>query len=133
MTHEPDVVVNSSTQPAEAPVPSIDASSVLDLPFAEAKELMMKAFEVRYLTAMLERSHGSISAAARLAHLDRSNFRRLLRRHGLRGHALEHEHEHEHEHDEEHLAPAVSQAVVRASAPRYPGSVSPLTAETRRA
>lgn len=131
MTHEPDVVVNSSTQPAQSPAPRIDESSVLDLPFAEAKELMMKAFEVRYLTAMLERSHGSISAAARLAHLDRSNFRRLLRRHGLRGHALEHEHEHEH--DEEHLAPAVSEAVVRASAPRYPGSVSPLTAETRRA
>lgn len=127
MTHEPDVVVNSSTQPARS---TVDEGSVLELPFAEAKELTMKAFEVRYLNAMLERAHGSISAAARLAHLDRSNFRRLLRRHGLRGHALEHEHEHD---EAEHLAPAVSEAVVRASAPRYPGSVSPLTAETRRA
>jgi predicted HTH domain antitoxin len=130
MTHEPDVV-SSSTLPVKTPAPSIDESSVLDLPFAEAKELTTKAFEVRYLTAMLERAHGSISAAARLAHLDRSNFRRLLRRHGLRGHALDHEHEHDLEH--EHLAPAVTAAVVRASAPRYPGSVSPLAAETRRA
>ena len=125
MTHEPDVVVNSSTQPTRT---TVDEGSVLDLPFAEAKELTMKAFEVRYLNAMLERAHGSISAAARLAHLDRSNFRRLLRRHGLRGHALEHEHD-----EAEHLAPAVSEAVVRASAPRYPGSASPLAAETRRA
>lgn len=130
MTHEPDVVVNRSTLPAGTPAPTVDEGSVLDLPFAEAKELTMKAFEVRYLTAMLERAHGSISAAARLAHLDRSNFRRLLRRHGLRGHALEHEHEHD---DAEHLAPAVTEAVARASAPRYPGSVSPLAAETRRA
>jgi two-component system response regulator HydG len=62
---------------------SDSSGALLNLPFTTAKELTVRAFERRYLTAMLEKSGGSISAAARLAHLDRSNFRRLLRHHGL--------------------------------------------------
>jgi len=59
------------------------SGSLLHLPFSAAKELTVRAFERRYLTAAMEQSGGSISAAARAAGLDRSNFRRLLRQHGL--------------------------------------------------
>jgi two-component system, NtrC family, response regulator GlrR len=40
-------------------------------------------FEKNYLTMAMERAKGSISEAARLAGLDRTNFRRLLQRHGI--------------------------------------------------
>jgi len=40
-------------------------------------------FEREYLVAILNRHDGNVSAAAREAHLDRSNFLRLLRRHRM--------------------------------------------------
>jgi two-component system, NtrC family, response regulator HydG len=49
----------------------------------EAKRRASGAFEKRYLTRAMERSKGSVSEAARLAGLDRTNFRRLLQRHGI--------------------------------------------------
>ena len=52
-------------------------------PLTEAKRKAGTAFEKRYLLAVMERSKGSVSEAARLAGLDRTNFRRLLQRHGI--------------------------------------------------
>lgn len=49
------------------------------LPYAEAKRLAMEAFERRYLTRKLEEAGGSVTKAAELAGLDRSNFRRACR------------------------------------------------------
>jgi len=49
----------------------------------EAKRRASAVFEKRYLSRVMERSHGSVSEAARLAGLDRTNFRRLLQRHGI--------------------------------------------------
>lgn len=48
------------------------------------KKRWSDSFEKEYLTASLQRHGGNVSAAAREARLDRSNFLRLLRRHGLR-------------------------------------------------
>ncbi len=50
----------------------------------------MRAFERRYLSALLERSGNNVSSAARAAGVDRSNFRRLLKQYdvargGLKG------------------------------------------------
>ena len=53
------------------------------LPFSAAKELAVAAFEKRYLKALLVRTQGNISAASRDAGLDRSNFRRVLKKHDL--------------------------------------------------
>ena len=50
------------------------------LHFIAAKQQAMEAFEVRYLTELMERTEGNISRAAREAGMDRSNFRRLLKK-----------------------------------------------------
>ena len=52
-------------------------------PLTEAKRRATATFEKRYLTRVMEKSKGSVSEAARLAGLDRTNFRRLLQRHGI--------------------------------------------------
>jgi len=67
--------------------PSADAEvfSLTHLPFAQAKGLAIGAFERRYLSALLEKTAGNITAAALAAGMDRSNFRRLLKDAGLRG------------------------------------------------
>jgi DNA-binding NtrC family response regulator len=52
-------------------------------PLTDAKRRASAAFEKRYLTKVMERAKGSVSEAARLAGLDRTNFRRLLQRHGI--------------------------------------------------
>ena len=54
----------------------------LSTSLTEAKRRAASEFEKRYLTRVMEKSKGSVSEAARLAGLDRTNFRRLLQRHG---------------------------------------------------
>lgn len=52
-------------------------------PLTEAKKMSAAEFERCYLVNLMQRA-GSVSEASRLAGLDRTNFRRLLHRHGLR-------------------------------------------------
>lgn len=54
------------------------------LPLTVAKHLTAAIFERDYLSRVLERAQGSVKGAARLAAVDRTNFRRLLQRHRLR-------------------------------------------------
>ncbi len=53
------------------------------LPLTEAKRRASAAYEKTYLLRVMERAKGSVSEAARLAGLDRTNFRRLLQRHAI--------------------------------------------------
>ncbi len=57
-------------------------AGLLDLPYREAKQQAVAAFESAYLSELLRRSDGNISEAARQAGLDRSNFRRTAKRAG---------------------------------------------------
>jgi len=52
-------------------------------PLIEAKHQMIATFEQTYLSKVLRKSKGSVSEAARLAGLDRANFRRLLQRYSI--------------------------------------------------
>jgi len=69
----------TSRRPPPPPVP--EAAELQ--PLTKAKRQASAAFEKRYLIAAMERAKGSVSEAARLAGLDRTNFRRLLQRHGI--------------------------------------------------
>jgi DNA-binding NtrC family response regulator len=53
-----------------------------DMPFREAKLIAVERFERRYLMELLGR-HQTVAGAARAAGLDRSNFRRLLKKHEI--------------------------------------------------
>lgn len=56
-----------------------------DLPYADAKDRAVDAFDRAYLERLMKRAAGNVSEAARLAGMDRSNFRRLLKK--VRGRA----------------------------------------------
>ena len=62
------------------PAPAVAADEILSRPYAEAKRLLLERFDEEYVHALLQRTSGNVSEAARLAGLDRSNFRRILRK-----------------------------------------------------
>jgi hypothetical protein len=55
-----------------------------EVPFTEAKRRAEASFERDYLSRLMAISGGSVTGAARLAGVDRTNFRRLLQRSGVR-------------------------------------------------
>ena len=63
---------------------SLSGDDLTAMPLVEAKRLAAAEFERRYLVCVMDRAGGSVSEAARLSGLDRTNFRRLLQRHDLR-------------------------------------------------
>jgi two-component system response regulator GlrR len=77
-------LIDESTAPAAAPKLVDDVDALMAMPLTEAKRLAAGEFEHRYLVRVMERAAGSVSEGARLSGLDRTNFRRLLQRHGLR-------------------------------------------------
>jgi DNA-binding NtrC family response regulator len=58
-----------------------------DLPYAEAKALVLHELERRYLADVLARTGGNLSAASRASGIDRKRLRALGRKHGLVGDA----------------------------------------------
>jgi DNA-binding NtrC family response regulator len=58
------------------------AAELAALPYPEAKKRLLRDFDRLYAAQLLGRAGGNVSEAARLAGLDRSNFRRVVRRHG---------------------------------------------------
>ncbi len=71
---------NAATAPASGAIEMPNG----DLPpLTDAKRKASSDFEKRYLVLAMEKAKGSVSEAARLAGLDRTNFRRLLQRHGI--------------------------------------------------
>ncbi|MFC1641348.1 sigma-54-dependent transcriptional regulator [Myxococcota bacterium] len=58
-------------------------SDLVELPYREARQQALMAFDAAYFRALLERTGGNVSQAARAAQLDRSNFRRAARRVGV--------------------------------------------------
>jgi DNA-binding NtrC family response regulator len=93
----PDGIGSQTTQPTTAPLPlpahpsspSLPAlpaiSPQTDLPFKDAKELWVAAFERQYILSLLTKNRGNISHAAREAEIDRKYFRKLMRKYDIEG------------------------------------------------
>jgi DNA-binding NtrC family response regulator len=75
--------VDEVKERASSPPPMPQAVN-LEMPFKQAKEAVVEAFEKRYLAALLEWAEGNVSRAARKANIDRVYLHRLLRHYGLR-------------------------------------------------
>jgi DNA-binding protein Fis len=54
--------------------------SLCDAPYAEAKARLVAQFEASYTEEVMRRAGGNKTEAAKLAGLDRGNFRRLLKK-----------------------------------------------------
>lgn len=65
------------------PPPFPDLGRDEQLSLTEAKRRVSAAFERDYLRQIMQRAQGSVAEAARLAGIDRTNFRRLLQRHNI--------------------------------------------------
>lgn len=82
--------LSSAGESAKAPKRERDALELTgvgtlgDLPYREAKAQALAVFEREYFIALRDRTHANISEAARQAGLDRSNFRRAVKRAGIR-------------------------------------------------
>jgi DNA-binding NtrC family response regulator len=65
---------------AAAGSPGDPFAELAEQPYAEAKKRILAQFDETYTRELLQRASGNMSEAARRAGLDRSNFRRLLKR-----------------------------------------------------
>jgi DNA-binding NtrC family response regulator len=65
------------------PIPLPELATDEQLPLVEAKRRVSNAFERDYLQQIMQRAQGSVAEAARMAGIDRTNFRRLLQRHNI--------------------------------------------------
>jgi transcriptional regulator with GAF, ATPase, and Fis domain len=68
---------------AKSTCAGIDAHGITATPLTEAKHRSAAEFERCYLSRVIVQANGSVSEAARIAGLDRTNFRRLLHRYGI--------------------------------------------------
>ncbi len=75
----PAVVGRTAPLVREAPALG-DEASWLSLSYAAAKEAALRRFEKSYVEALMKACDNNISAAARKAGMDRSNFKRVLRK-----------------------------------------------------
>lgn len=75
-----------SAVPARPSAPSGEqvTEELARLPFKEAKDRLLDAFERGYVAQLLERAGGNVSRAAAEAGLDRNHLARLAKKHNLR-------------------------------------------------
>ena len=71
------------SNPEHAVAPILKTDSQEDLPFKDAKDRLIEAFERQYLIDLLDRNGGNVSKAARAAHMDRKSITRLMKKHGI--------------------------------------------------
>ena len=79
--------VDSLDQPeaglaAESSSPGM-TPEMMEMPFKEAKGILVEAFEKEYLTHLLARHHGNISRAASEAGIDRNYIHRLVKKYNI--------------------------------------------------
>jgi DNA-binding NtrC family response regulator len=76
----PSVRLPEPGRTAATPTKLAIPTQLTDLPFAEAKRVAILQFEEAYVAEAMRRAHGNLSEAARQAGVDRSNFKRIVRK-----------------------------------------------------
>jgi DNA-binding NtrC family response regulator len=72
------------SRPSGTSMPALEDDALTRMPFKEAKEKLLDAFERRYVEELLDRAGGNVSRAADEAGIDRNHLARLAKKHGLR-------------------------------------------------
>ncbi len=67
----------------DLPVEGPEARDLPDIPYREAKERQLVAFNTRYIGSLLSRTGGNVSQAARLCGLERQALQQIMRRYGI--------------------------------------------------
>src|SRR6185436_20059610 len=77
--------LGGDTTVVQEPAPAGEAIGAGDfsIPFSAAKSLAVDRWEQSYLNILMRQSGGNVSQAARLAQVDRTHLRDLLRRHNI--------------------------------------------------
>ncbi|MEM6730713.1 MAG: sigma-54 dependent transcriptional regulator [Myxococcota bacterium] len=78
--------VNSgvSSKVARSAALAAGVGSISSRPFSEARTQLIEDFETRYLNDLLTSTEGNLSEASRRSGIDRSNLRRMLKRHSIK-------------------------------------------------
>jgi DNA-binding NtrC family response regulator len=80
-----ETLLASARPSAPPPPPGVQVTEdLVQLPFKEAKEKLLDAFEQRYVASLLAKHEGNVSRAAAEAGVDRNHLAKLARKHGLR-------------------------------------------------
>jgi DNA-binding NtrC family response regulator len=86
----PDASAKAASRPAPADgaaggegerTARLDFDHLARMQYPDAKRRLLASFDEVYTSELLRRANGNMSEAARMAGLDRSNFRRLIKRH----------------------------------------------------
>jgi len=85
--HLPAFVL-ASGNPAARRVPAHAIGSVSSSPFSQARNHLLDDFEMRYLKDLLAVTEGNLSEASRRSGIDRSNLRRLLKKHSIQAYGF---------------------------------------------
>ena len=72
--------VEMDDEEGEAAPATIASEELFEMPYADAKDHAVDAFDQAYVDRLMKRAGGNVSEAARLAGMDRSNFRRLVKK-----------------------------------------------------
>jgi DNA-binding NtrC family response regulator len=83
LEHLPEHVRLRAKGSRPIPMPGEAAEGSGELSLADAKKKVTTEFERSYLVRVMTETNGSVNRAARLAGMDRTNFRRLLQRHNI--------------------------------------------------
>lgn len=63
--------------------PAVEVASLLDMPYKDAKESNLQAFNAAYIGHMLTRNRGNVSQAAKASGLERQALQQIMRRYGI--------------------------------------------------
>ena len=82
-TIDPRLLALPEPTAGTTPLGGLPSSAGLQLPFKEARERLIEAWERDYLSAVLTKAGGNVSLAARRAGLSRVYLHELIKKHGI--------------------------------------------------